>query len=147
MWNWISFLKLDPYFLFLHEYRSRDIDIQDKLKRWRRNENSRAPDGVLKTRCPSYCLRCLRVIPPLVVGLANWLSTPRLLVFGIQFQEKVAFLSVLGKARTFSNTVSLLAHLSGILNFNTSLLEFSRLPLSYKKKKLSWKNNFSWGYF
>jgi len=44
--------------------------------------------SVLKTRCPSYCLRCLRVIPPLVVGLANWLSTPRLPVFGVQFQER-----------------------------------------------------------
>lgn len=102
--------------------------------------------GALKTRCPSYCLRCLRIIPPLVVGLANWLSTSRLPVFGVPFQEerrlsRASLLRVRGR-EAFPNSLCVSfcvcvclppARLSGILNFNTSLLEFFTQPLSYKK--------------
>lgn len=107
-------------------------DVRGKLKRKWKFKN-----GVLKTRCPSYCLRCLRVIPPLVVGLANWLSTPWLPVFRVQFQEESAFVSYRSGKRAFSNSVSrcfsFSAHLSSILNFNTPLLEFFTVSILYEK--------------
>lgn len=127
----VSFLNRFPFPNFPTWHR----DARDNLKRkWK------FKSGVLKTRCPSYCQRCLRVIPPLVVGLANWLSTPRLPVFGVQFQVETAFPSykfVLEK-RAFSNFVFLSlflpsAHLSGISNFNIPLLEFFIAPVLWER--------------
>lgn len=129
----ISFLNRSPFPNFPTWHR----DARDKLKRKWKFKN-----GVLKTRCPS-CQCCLRVIPSLVVGLANWLSTPRLPVFGgtISSGDSLPILQIRAwKASIFelclpfslSLSLFLLAHFSGILNFNIPLLEFSP-PLYYER--------------